>query len=131
MTYTLTGIWQESTTAGGIVPTASPSLTYHQNLLQNCSVATIQIDIDSQDRAANQLAFTEWGAKVCTYARCRIITTRGAVFFNLTQDYDYVPDTVSFAQGWPFLGSEFLSRDQNTRASLWWASRSCPRTGPR
>lgn len=118
LTYTLTGVWQGGT--ADVTPTISPSLTYHQNLLQNCSVATIQIDIDSQDRAANQLSFTEWGAKVRTYTTCRITLPQGAVFFNLTQDYDYVPDTVSFAHEWPFLGSGFLSRDQKARASLWW-----------
>ncbi|KAK8112527.1 hypothetical protein PG984_013053 [Apiospora sp. TS-2023a] len=118
LTYTLTGVWQEG--AGDNGPTVSPSLTYHQNPLQNCSVSTIQIDIESQDRAANQLSFTEWGAKVRTYTTCRISTVRGTVFFNLTQDYDYVPDTVSFAQDWPFLGSGFLSRDRKARASLWW-----------
>ncbi|KAK7995780.1 hypothetical protein PG991_015247 [Apiospora marii] len=116
--YTLTGVWEEGRDGSG--PTVSPSLTYYQNLLENCSVSTIQINIDSQDRGTNQLALTEWGAKVRTYTTCRVTTASGAVFFNLTQTYDYVPDTTSLAQIYSFLGTGFLSRDPKSRASLWW-----------
>ncbi|KAK7964394.1 hypothetical protein PG988_011368 [Apiospora saccharicola] len=116
--YTLTGVWEEGKDGNG--PTVSPSLTYNQNPLQDCSVSTIQIDIDSQDRGTNQLALTEWGARVRAYATCRIVTTTGAVFFNLTQTYDYVPDTTSLSQIYSFLGTGFLTRDQHRRASLWW-----------
>lgn len=98
----------------------SPSLTYLGNVLENCVVNSIQIDLESQDRAANQLAFTEWGASVRTSVTCQISTATGPVFLNVTQSYDYVPDTVSFSQIEKFLGSGILSRDQMTRASLWW-----------
>ncbi|KAK8030157.1 hypothetical protein PG993_011448 [Apiospora rasikravindrae] len=116
--YTLTGVWEES--RGGSGQTVAPSLTYQQNLLEDCSINSIQIDIASQDRAANQLALTEWGAEVRTFVTCSVATTRGPVFLNLTQTYDYVPGTVSFAQIGTFLGSGFVSRDQQARASLWW-----------
>ncbi|KAK8108316.1 uncharacterized protein PG998_010329 [Apiospora kogelbergensis] len=112
--YTLTGVWEESKNGSGRI--ISPSLTYFQNVLDDCSVTSIQIDVESQDRAVNQLALTEWGAKVRTYATCRIAASRGAVFFNLTQIYDYVPDTTNLNQVKSFLGSGFLSRDQQTRA---------------
>ncbi|KAK8130780.1 hypothetical protein PG999_003160 [Apiospora kogelbergensis] len=94
--YTLTGVWEESKNGSGRI--ISPSLTYFQNVLDDCSVTSIQIDVESQDRAVNQLALTEWGAKVRTYATCRIAASRGAVFFNLTQIYDYVPDTTNLNQ---------------------------------
>lgn len=118
LVYTLTSVWKAGDKGSGSV--VSPSLTYFHNALDDCSVNSIQIDVESQDRAANQLALTEWGAVVRTYATCRINTGSELVFFNLTQTYDYVPDTVSFAQIATFLGSGFVSRDQQKRASLWW-----------
>lgn len=57
---------------------------------------------------------------VKSYTTCQILTNTGVVFFNLTQAYDYVPDTVSFTNINKFLGSGFLSRNQSTAASLWW-----------
>ncbi|EUC34924.1 hypothetical protein COCCADRAFT_3779 [Bipolaris zeicola 26-R-13] len=113
--YTLTSVWQEEPQR-----MISPSLTYLGNVLENCVVNSIQIDLDSQDRAANQLAFTEWGASVRTYVTCQISTATGPVFLNVTQSYDYVPDTVSFSQIEMFLGSGILSRDPMARTSLWW-----------
>ncbi|EMD92171.1 hypothetical protein COCC4DRAFT_188987 [Bipolaris maydis ATCC 48331] len=113
--YTLTSVWQEEPQR-----MISPSLTYLGNVLENCVVNSIQIDLDSQDRAANQLAFMEWGAGVRTSVTCEISTATGPVFLNVTQSYDYVPDTVSFSQIEKFLGSGILSRDKTTRASLWW-----------
>ncbi|KAJ8114687.1 hypothetical protein OPT61_g3501 [Boeremia exigua] len=115
LVYTLNSVWQEEPQR-----TISPSLTYLGNVLENCVVNSIQIDLSSTDRAANQLALTEWGASVRTSATCQISTTTGLVMLNITQSYDYVPDTVSFAQISTFLGSEIVSRDRMTRASLWW-----------
>ncbi|USP74993.1 hypothetical protein yc1106_02267 [Curvularia clavata] len=115
LVYTLTSVWQ-----GEPRRTISPSLTYLGNVLEQCVVNSIQIDLGGQDRAANQLALTEWGATVRTYVICQISTPTGPVFLNITQSYDYVPDTVSFSQVTTFLGSGIVSRDRKTRASLWW-----------
>ncbi|KAI3391802.1 hypothetical protein diail_6792 [Diaporthe ilicicola] len=123
--YTLTSVWQETPlkatqSAPWPQPLYSPSLAYLNNILENCRVKSIQIDVESQDRAANQLAITEWGARVRTSTICQTSTEAGVVFLNMTQSYDYVPDTVTFAQLYTFLGSGIVSRDKTKRASMWW-----------
>lgn len=123
LVYTLTSVWTETPTnvpQSVPQPIYSPSLAYLNNVLESCNINSIQMDIESQDRAANQIALTEWGAKVRTSTTCQMFTGAGVVFFNMTQSYDYVPDTVTFAQISTFLGSGIVSRDQVKRASLWW-----------
>lgn len=123
LVYTLTSVWQETPRElGQDAParTYSPSLAYLANVLENCYINSIQIDVESQDRAANQLSLTEWGARVRSSTTCQTWTGTGMVLMNLTQSYDYVPDTVTFGQDQTFLGSGILSRDKMTRASLWW-----------
>ncbi|PNP61678.1 hypothetical protein FNYG_13595 [Fusarium nygamai] len=95
-------------------------LTYHRNILQNCSVHSVEIDFDSLDRAGKQIGFCEWGALLRSYVSCKIDTPAGEVFFNMTQTYDYVPETVSFDSLGKFLGTGFLSRNKTTQASLRW-----------
>ncbi|KAI1209371.1 uncharacterized protein F4807DRAFT_91589 [Annulohypoxylon truncatum] len=118
LTYMLTNVWQHHEATGEQV--ASPSLSYYNNVLENCSVASIEMNLESMDRSANQFAYSEWGALLRSYATCQIATSSGVVFFNLTQTYEYVPSTVSYTDIGKFLGSGFLSRNQTTRASLWW-----------
>ncbi|KAK8045881.1 hypothetical protein PG996_013945 [Apiospora saccharicola] len=122
LTYTLASVWRNSRSDGTNTArqTLSPSLAYLNQELQNCSVTSVQIDVESYDRAANQQALTEWGAKVRTSATCQIATDTGIVFLNLTQTYDYVPDTVTLAQVATLIGSGPVSRDKEKRASLWW-----------
>lgn len=123
LVYTLTSVWQETPHEkgqDGPLRTYSPSLAYLGNVLENCHINSIQIDVESQDRAANQLALTEWGARVRTSTTCQTSIGTGVTFLNLTQSYDYVPDTVTFAQISTFLGSGILTRDKKTRASMWW-----------
>jgi hypothetical protein len=117
LTYTLTSVWQQGTEGERII---SPALTYHSNILQNCSIHAVEIDLASIDRSGNQIAFCEWGAVVRSYATCLIETPAGEVFFNLTQMYDYVPDSTSFDDLHRFLGTGFLSRNHTAQASLWW-----------
>ncbi|XDG09694.1 hypothetical protein ABKA04_009309 [Annulohypoxylon sp. FPYF3050] len=118
LTYTLTSVWQYDTATGGYI--AFPSLSYYNNVLENCSVASIEMNLEALDRAANQFAYSEWGAVLRSYATCQIATSTGVVFFNLTQTYEYVPSTASYTDIYKFLGTGFLSRNHTTRASLWW-----------
>ena len=120
LTYTLQDIWQTSPGGAGAGDLVSPSLTYVNNVLENCSVTAIEMDWAAMDRTANQLAFAEWGALVRTYATCAVSTASGTVFLNMTQEYDYVPPTVSMKGLYTFLGSNFLTRNQTDRTGLWW-----------
>ncbi|MCJ1283211.1 hypothetical protein MMC26_002539 [Xylographa opegraphella] len=118
LTYTLTDVWQASTGAGN--RTILPSLTYFNNIIEQCAVNSIQVDLEALDRSANQLAYSEWGASVRAYMSCTIEAATGQTRFNLTTTYDYVPDTVAFSKVYRFLGTNFLSRDVENRASLYW-----------
>ncbi|KAJ3546309.1 hypothetical protein NM208_g2073 [Fusarium decemcellulare] len=117
LTYTLTSVWRLGPEGDQII---SPTLTYNNNVLRNCSINSVEIDFSSLDRSGNQIAFCEWGAVIRSYVTCQIDTPAGDVFFDLIQTYDYVPATISFDKLHMFLGSGFLSRNQTTRASLWW-----------
>ncbi|KAI0889342.1 uncharacterized protein GGS22DRAFT_177860 [Annulohypoxylon maeteangense] len=118
LTYTLTNVWKYHEDTGDHI--AYPSLNYYNNVLENCSVTSIEINLEAMDRTANQFAYSEWGALLRSYVTCRITTSAGMVFFNLTQTYEYVPNTASYTDVYKFLGTGFLSRNQTTRASLWW-----------
>ncbi|KAK7912183.1 hypothetical protein PG985_014664 [Apiospora marii] len=123
LTYTLASVWRNSHIEGNTntaFQRISPSLAYMNHELQNCSLTSVQIDVESDGRAADQQALTEWGAKVRTSATCQIATDSGIVFLNLTQTYDYVPETVTLGQVATFVGSGPVSRDKVARASLWW-----------
>ncbi len=58
--YTLTSVWQE---INGKNMTMSPSLTYSNNILENCNISFIQVDLESTQRTAEQLGSIMWGPK--------------------------------------------------------------------
>ncbi|KAK4549260.1 hypothetical protein LTR36_007719 [Oleoguttula mirabilis] len=120
LTYTLTDVWQPQAGGAGAGYGIAPSLSYYNNVIENCSVNSIEIDFAAMDRSANQFAYSEWGAVVRSYATCEIIDTNGSTKFNLTQEYDYVPPTVSFSTLYEFLGTNFLTRNKTDKASLYW-----------
>jgi hypothetical protein len=113
LTYTLTAVWQHSNSS---IQNVSPSLTYYNNPIQNCLINSIEVDLEAEDRLAAQFAWAEWGANLRAYATCGISGANGYVRFNLTAEYDYVPETVSFSSGLYSL----ISVDKDARASLWW-----------
>ncbi|KAJ5134851.1 hypothetical protein N7526_006216 [Penicillium atrosanguineum] len=117
LTYTLTAIWQPSE---GTNITVFSSMSYFNNVLENCTVTAIEINLEALDRTASQFGFSEWGAVVQSYILCGFYTPSGLIQFNLTQAYDYIPATISWSHLYTFLGSNFLERDKSTRASLWW-----------
>jgi hypothetical protein len=115
LTYTLTSVWQraENVKQNNI----SSSLTYHNNRIQDCVTNAIEVDLEAQDRLAAQIAWAEWGAHLRAYATCAVTGASGYTMFNLTAEYDYVPEDVSFDDSTLF---SFISRDKDVRASLWW-----------
>ncbi|KAJ0148877.1 Dioxygenase swnH1 [Fusarium oxysporum f. sp. albedinis] len=117
LTYTLSSVWERGNDGQRVI---SPALTYHGNILQDCSVHSVEIDFASLARAGKQIGFCEWGAVLRSYISCKIDTPDGEVFFNMTQTYDYVPDTTSSDSLGKFLGTGFLGRNKTTQASLWW-----------
>jgi hypothetical protein len=118
LTYTLTDVRQMPADGGN--PSVLPSLTYFNNVIEQCAVTSIEVDLEALDRSANQFAYSEWGASVRAYVSCTIEGASGQTSFNLTTTYDYVPETVAFSGLYRFLGTNFLDRDKEKRASLYW-----------
>ncbi|KAK5135158.1 hypothetical protein LTR08_005544 [Meristemomyces frigidus] len=118
--YTLTDVWQPQAGGAGAGYGIAPSLSYYNNILRNCSVISIEIDLSALDRTASQLAYSEWGAVVRSYATCTILAMNGTTNFNLTQEYDYVPSDLSFSTLYQSLGTNFLARNKTDQVSLYW-----------
>jgi len=123
LAYKLTDVWQPNGGNAGAGNGVAPSLTYYQNVIEDCKVNSVEIDYASIDRTASQVAYSEYGAVVRTYATCSIVGVNGTTNFNLTQEYDYVPSDVSFAGLYTFLGTNFLSRNRITKSSMFWGER--------
>jgi hypothetical protein len=117
LTYTLTAVWHDKPDGSQNI---SSSLIYQNNVLENRSVHGIDINFESEDRAAVQLSYSEWGARVSAYTTCSIHTPEGPTKFNLTMEYNYVPPTVRYGSQADNLGNVFLSRDKSAQASLYW-----------
>lgn len=61
-----------------VVPvTTLPALTYSNNVLENCTVEGVALDVDSHDRTAAQQIRSEFGITVRTYADCYLNTLAG------------------------------------------------------
>lgn len=118
LTYTLKDVWQEH--ADGVNQSVLPSLTYFNNVIEQCVVTSIDMDLESLDRSASQYGYSQFGASVRPYATCNINSAAGQTKFNLTTKYDYVPSTVDFSSIGRFLGTDFLNRDSQKKASLYW-----------
>jgi hypothetical protein len=118
LTYTLVDVWQEH--ADGVNQSVLPSLTYFNNVIEECVVTSIDMDIESLDRSASQYAYSQFGASVRAYVTCNINSAAGQTRLNLTTTYDYVPSTVDFSMIDRFLGTDFLNRDSQRKASLYW-----------
>lgn len=119
--YTLNAVWQKNSSSSEMQ--ILPALTYLNNVLENCAITYIVIEVEALDRTANQIAFAEWGEVVQTFATCSVPSAGGTTWFNITQEYDYVPPTISYNHLWgeyTFLGTNFLERNKENKTSLWW-----------
>ncbi|TKA74858.1 hypothetical protein B0A55_05342, partial [Friedmanniomyces simplex] len=97
MTYTLTDVWQPEGGGAGAGDGVAPSLTYSNNVIEDCRVNSVEVDYAAMDRTAIQMAYSEYGAVVRTYTTCSVIGVNGTTNFNLTNEYDYVPSDLSFS----------------------------------
>ena len=119
--YTLNAVWQQNSSSNN--PHILPALTYFNNVLENCSISFVGIEMEALDRTANQIAYAEWGEVVRTFATCSIPSVEGRTWFNITQEYNYVPPTISYSSLWgsdQFLGGSFLESNKENKTSLWW-----------
>lgn len=118
LTYTLKDVWQQNGTGIQVLS----SLPYFNNILEDCQIPMISIDVEKSDlRNVAQITYTTYGETVRSYIRCSIQTPSGLVMFNLTQEYDFVPPDITMQYLWGgFPGTNFLDRNKMTKASLWW-----------
>jgi hypothetical protein len=124
LTYTLTKIWQPTSNPENI--NISPSLIYHNNILEDCKTNAIVMNIQALDQLPGQFSWNEWAADVLAYITCSINGESGRTMFNLTTNYNLVPQDASFPDNSAYTAHDestlfsFVSRDKETRASLWW-----------
>lgn len=113
LSYTLRAVWQESD--NGAPRTDLGSLVYHNNQLESCSIASVQIQMRSLGRSADQIALQQTGALLTAFTMCSIQTTQGAVMLNLTSDYELVINN-----GIPgFSFQTFMGRNATSKSSLY------------
>lgn len=122
LSYQLTDIWTANDSSLMSEKTYSlPSFTYHNSPLASCNVSAVEMDFSSLDRTATQQAYSEWGIVVRSYITCFLTdVVSGPTYVNLTQEYDYVPPSVSLSSMYEFLGTNFQTRSLLDRASLYW-----------
>lgn len=114
LTYTLTNVSQNTDRAN---QTFSSSLVYHNNILPDCTINNIAVRLESLGRTAAQIALTKWGVDAQAYISCNLDTNdQRRTVFNLTAEYNYIPDTVSVYSGF----YTFVGRNERERASLYW-----------
>lgn len=89
------------------------------NVIQNCSITAIGMDLAALDRSASQVFSSGWGCNAKTFITCAFDSLDGVVHVNLTQSYDLIPPLIYWKQGYP-LRTAFIDTDRQTRASLWW-----------
>nr|POF15309.1 hypothetical protein CFP56_42198 [Quercus suber] len=123
LAYTITAVWRANDSASILNERLStlPYLTYHNDVLESCNVSSVEIDFSSLDRTATQQAFSEWGAVVRSYITCTMSdVSSGVTYINMTQEYDYVPASITLSGMYEFLGTNFLTRSVQDRSSLYW-----------
>lgn len=106
--YTLTG----AANAQG----ALPALQYTNNLLENCTVAFIEIDLESTTRTAAQQGWGPWGPKAFAQVSCWVNNDKVPTSINLTVGYELLTPTIETGTAFSFVKPP----SNQTDASLWW-----------
>ena len=107
LTYTLRSITYNGD--GERPPALAASLPYKNNLLQRCRIEAIELELESVQRNALQIARQEWGGVAKAYVNCSIDTATGPATLSLMTSYEHTSTDRS---------SSFASPDETTKASL-------------
>ena len=98
---------------------ALPSLIYYNNPLENCTVHSIELQMQSAPgRTATQFGLSRWGIDAQAHVSCKSPrqTGKGHVELTLLADYNFVPETIFMYSG----VYQFPGRNGNESASLYW-----------
>ena len=122
LTYGLANVWAESSDGSTIM---SPSLTYLNNTINDCSVQNILVDAENNNKIGN-FPFWAWQTtKVSAIATCSIDNATPPTSINLTVQYQPVPQTDTatsdLMNGVAGQASGFFHLDRKHKASTWWA----------
>lgn len=94
-----------------------PSLTYHENYIQDCKIKSIRVDLSSVDRTGAQIAWSKWGAYLRARTKCSITCESGLTMFELQTEFDYIPRTVTLDSS---TFSTMVAFQRQRKADLWW-----------
>lgn len=89
------------------------SLLYYNNPMSNCNVSSIQVDIESSDRTASQVAVSHVGAELTATVVCLLDRPEGPTHIELVTTYDPIPPL-------SLTTSIFLDVNATNKASLYW-----------
>ena len=110
--YVLKAVWAQDDTGRR---TATGTLVYHNNPLQNCSIDYVQIQLEGAGRSASQIAAQQVGAAATAYTTCMMQTDQGLMVLELSTSYNFVPD--DYSSGPP--PAAFQGRNVTSKASLY------------
>ncbi|RDW72819.1 hypothetical protein BP6252_06726 [Coleophoma cylindrospora] len=114
LTYTLINVLDPLGAANG---TLSPSLSYLNNVIDDCEISLVEIELEAADRTGWQYATQQWGSTTRAFITCSILGPKGPTIFNLTVEYDLLPKSMAgFEQG----AFKFLHTDRPNNPGLWW-----------
>ncbi|KAK0620855.1 hypothetical protein B0T14DRAFT_555674 [Immersiella caudata] len=107
LTYTLRSVTHSSDPNRH--PALAASVPYKNNPLKDCRIEAIEIELESVQRNALQIARQEWGSAAKAYITCTTETDTGSAGLNLMTSYEHTSVDRS---------SSFASPDNTTKASL-------------
>ncbi|KAJ9610380.1 hypothetical protein H2200_005157 [Cladophialophora chaetospira] len=121
LTYKMANVWSYG--ANGSVK-ISPSLTYLNNTLENCTVNNIYIDATNTNSVGNS-PFWNWQRTIISaVATCSVQNGDLRSLFNMTVEYVADPTTISAyndgANGVALTSTGFLHLDKYGKACNWW-----------
>ncbi|KAK4446966.1 hypothetical protein QBC34DRAFT_440480 [Podospora aff. communis PSN243] len=109
LTYTIRSIIHSS--SGKTDAVLAASVPYKNNVLQRCLIDVIEIELESGQRSAQQIARQKWGSVAKAYINCTVDTDTGPATLSLMTRYEHtsVERSRSFA---------IASPDDTAKASL-------------
>ena len=110
LAHVLTGVWRTDETGQ---TTNFGSLVYQNNLLDNCTINWLLIEINGMSRPAGSIAKQQTGATLTAFTRCGISS---GLMLGITTSYDLLPDMV-YPSINPYFS--FLTRNSTEKSSLY------------